>query len=647
MRTRCIVLGFALFLSYNVFGQTSVEGRWRVDGTGFPLPWDVALRADGAGAIFGAVSSCLSGRRPAEITAAAAAGNVIHFQCTSGDGNRTVFFDGKLAGDDLTFTWRKEVKGDNPFPADKMFGSSAPPLFTAKRISEPNDALTEFLKRVRRYPAVTFDRILHNEREPANWLTYSGELTGRRYSLLNQITPTNVKNLELAWLWQFHPKLNGRNEATPIVADGVLYTIEPPNAVVAIDAATGRLLWTFAYSPPAKAVASGGGGRPNRGLAMLGDKLFLGTLDAHLLAINANDGKLIWNTTVANAADPACAGSMCYVITHAPLVVKDKIVVGVAGSEGPIRGFIAAFDPTTGREVWRFHTVPGEGEPGVQTWAGESWRTGGAGVWNTGAYDGDLNLTFWGTGNPYPVANGDLRSGDNLYSDSVIALDADTGKLKWFYQFTPHDTNDWDAAQVPVLADLQWHGVPRKVMLWANRNGIAYVLDRATGEFLFAKPFVDVNWMDGFDAKGRPISTPHKHGIAVRPAIGGTNWYPPSFSPVTGLFYIPALEESKSYGAIRALDPIAGKISWEFKQNSAIFTSGVLSTASGLVLSGVSDRRGSRGRFYALDALTGQLLWQMGLPGNVLSGPMTYAVEGKQYVALVAGDTLFAFALRD
>jgi alcohol dehydrogenase (cytochrome c) len=646
MKPDLFVLGLALFLSPVVSGQGVPTGRWRVDGTGVPLPWDIVLRTDNSGAIFGAVSSCLSARRPAEITEAAIAENAIRFKCTSGDGNRTIMFEGKVHGDEFTISWRKDVKGDNPFPADKMFGSSAPRVFTAKRIPEPADALSEFVKSVRRYPAVTFDRILHADREPANWLTYSGDLSGRRHTLLKQIAPQNVTKLQLAWLWQFHPKLRGRNEATPIVADGVLYTIEPPNDVVAIEAATGRVLWTFSYSPSTKAVAGGGGGRPNRGLAILGDKVFLGTLDAHLLAINAYTGKLVWNTTVADAEDPTCAGGMCYVITHAPLVVKDKIVVGVAGSEGPVRGFIGAFDASTGKEVWRFNTVPSEREPGTETWSGSTWKTGGAGVWNTGAYDADLNLTYWGTGNPYPVADGEARAGDNLYSDCVVALDADSGKLKWFYQFTPHDTKDWDAAQVPVLVDLEWHGAPRKLMLWANRNGLIYALDRSTGEFLFGKPFVEVNWMDGFDAKGRPIRTSSNDGIHVRPDIGGTNWYPPSFSPSNGLFYIPAAEESQAYGAIRALDPLTGKITWEFKRNQASFTSGVLSTASGLIFTGVSGGRATGGYFYALDARTGHLLWQIGLPSNILSGPMSYSVEGTQYVAVVAGDTLFTFALR-
>src|SRR5262249_25058535 len=238
-----------------------------------------------------------------------------------------------------------------------------------------------------------------------------------------------------------------------------------------------------------------------RGLAILGDTLFLATLDAHLVAIDAKNGRPLWNTTVARARSG-------YALTHAPLVVKDKVIVGTAGGEWGIRGFLAAYDACTGKEVWRLYTIPGPGEPGHETWGGDSWRTGGAPIWMTGSYDPDLNVTYWGTGNPSPDWNGDLRPGDNLYSDSVVALDPDTGKLKWHFQFTPHDEFDFDAVQVPVLADLEWQRKPRKVMLWANRNGFFYVLDRTTGQFLLGKPFVKVTWAGGLDEKGRPLLVP-------------------------------------------------------------------------------------------------------------------------------------------
>src|SRR5579863_7493838 len=328
---------------------------------------------------------------------------------------------------------------------------------------------------------VTFDRLLHADREPQNWLTYSGTVNGQRYSALNQITPANVKNLELQWVWQ--AKSVEKFETTALVVDGVLYTIEAPNNVYALDAVTGRIFWTLTYTPAPEARPCCG--RVNRGLAILGDTLYMGTLDSHVIAIDAKTGKIIWNTTVGVAAQRGG-----YPITHAPLIVKDKVIVGLAGGDGPIRAYIAAFDAKTGKEVWRFYTIPGEGEPGHETWSGDSWKTGGAAIWNTGAYDPDTNLTFWGTGNPAPDTNGDVRLGDNLYSDCVLALDADTGKLKWYYQFTPHDTMDYDSTQVPVLADFEFKGKPRKAMLWANRNGVFYVLDRTTGEFLLGKPFI-------------------------------------------------------------------------------------------------------------------------------------------------------------
>ena len=291
---------------------------------------------------------------------------------------------------------------------------------------------------------ITFERIQNSNREPQNWLTYSGNNMGQRYSLLTQITPQNAKDLEMAWLWQ--ARSVEKFEATSIVVDGILYTVQAPNDVVALDAKTGRPIWTYQYRnlPEARNCC----GQVNRGLAILGETLFMGTLDAHIIALDAKSGDLLWKTKVADAKDR-------YAITHAPLVVKDKVIVGTAGGDGGAPGIIAAFDAKTGSEVWRFNTIPKPGEPGNETWSGDSWKRGGAAVWNTGAYDPESNLTYWGTGNPAPDWDGRQRLGDNLYSDCVVALDADTGKLKWFYQFTPHDEMDYDATQVPVLADLQ------------------------------------------------------------------------------------------------------------------------------------------------------------------------------------------------
>jgi alcohol dehydrogenase (cytochrome c) len=521
---------------------------------------------------------------------------------------------------------------------------------------------------------VTFDRLLHTDREPQNWLTYSGNVLGQRFSPLTQITTGNVKNLELQWVWQ--AKSLEKFETTALVLDGVLYTIQAPNntnntdgytQIIALDAATGRQFWTFRYDIPSSARACCG--RVNRGLAILGDTLYMATLNSHLIAVNAKNGTLVWDTTVTTTAG--------YPMTHAPLVVKDKIIVGTAGGDGPIRAFLAAFDAKTGKEVWRFYPIPGPGERGNETWSGESWKTGGAAIWNTGAYDAETNLTFWGTGNPAPDTNGSVRLGDNLYSDCVIALDADTGKLKWYYQFTPHDQMDYDSTQVPVLADIEYKGKMRKAMLWANRNGVMYVLDRVTGEFLQGKPFVKVNWMDGFDKDGRPQRVPGKlpgaqgDGTPIMPTVlGGTNWYPPSYSPKTGLFYVSAWENSHSggppgqrgagnttpmadtalapnvkteeegYGVVRAFDPKTLDQKWEFRMND-ITWAGVLSTASELVFSG-----GREGYFFALDGRNGSLLWKVPLGGQVNSGPMSYAVNGKQYIAVAAGTSLFSFALR-
>jgi alcohol dehydrogenase (cytochrome c) len=447
-----------------------------------------------------------------------------------------------------------------------------------------------------------------------------------------------------------------------------------------MDAATGRLFWTYSYAPAPEARPCCG--RINRGLAILGDTLFMGTIDAHLVAIDAKNGKPLWNTTVAKAESG-------YALTHAPLVLKDKVIVGTAGGEYGIRGFIAAYDVRTGKERWRFNTIPGPGEPGHETWGGDSWKTGGGSVWVTGSYDPELNLTYWGIGNPGPDWSGDTRPGDNLYSDCVVALDADTGKLKWYYQFSPHDEFDYDAVQIPVLADMAWPDktgkkTPRKLMLWANRNGFFYAIDRTDGQFLMAKPFVEVNWANGFDEKGRPMRVPGKlpttEGTLIFPGNqGGTNWYSPSYSPRTGLFYIPTWanysstyvkapeeyvegrrygagfprsaipfrrntlnfrKEEEGYGAIRAIDPNTGERKWEFKMGD-VTEAGILSTASDLLFSGGRD-----GYFFGLDARNGALLWKVNVGGEVHSGPMTYAVDGRQYVSVAAGNSLYSFALR-
>jgi alcohol dehydrogenase (cytochrome c) len=528
---------------------------------------------------------------------------------------------------------------------------------------------------------VTSDRLLRAGEEPHNWLTYSGTYRSERHSRLTQITPANVGRLELQWIFQ--SESTEKFEATPLVVDGVMYTVSPPNHLIALDAATGRVFWAYHHRPSAQRNCCGNN---NRGLAILGNTLFMGTVDAYLVAVNATTGEEQWKVPVGRA-------DVGYSIMHAPLVVKDKVIVGVGGGEYGIRGFIAAFDPKTGREAWRFNTIPGPGEPGHETWKGnpDAWTHGGGPIWVTGSYDPDLNLTYWGVGNPGPDWNGDGRAGDNLYTDSVVALNADTGALQWHYQFTPHDELDYDAVQVPVLADLPWPEPDgrkplRKVMMWANRNGFFYVLDRVDGTLLLAKPFVKMNWANGIDSDGRPIrvagSAPTKEGTTIFPGVqGGTNWYSPSYSPRSGLFYVscwddystvfvkeraeyregkafpggdalpagPGLwtpraenhfREENGYGAVRAIDPLTGARKWEFKMPT-VTESGILTTATDVLFSG-----GREGYFFALDARTGTVLWRATLGGVVISGPMSYAVGGRQYVAVAAGHALFSFALR-
>src|SRR3984957_11489492 len=445
---------------------------------------------------------------------------------------------------------------------------------------------------------VPFERILRANQEPQNWLTYSGNLNSQRHSALTQISPANARDLTLKWVYQ--SRSLDKHEVTPLVVDGVMYTIQSPNDVIALDAVTGKMIWQYSHKP-AEGTRNPCCGNLTRGLAILGDKLFLAALDAKMIALDAKTGKELWNTQIADYKQQ-------YAMTVAPIVVKDKVIAGVAGGEHGVRGFLAAYDVNTGKEVWRFNTVPGPGEAGYETWLGkdgkpnDSYLHGGAPLWMTGSYDPDSNLTMWGTGNAGPDYNGDDRVGDNLYSSSVIALDADTGKLKWYYQFSPHDQFDWDATQVPVLGDIDFQGRPRKVMMWANRNGVFYVLDRTTGQFLLGKPFVKANWLTGFDEKGRPMRVPGQQASAVpvlvqRNGLGGTNWYPPSFSPHTGLFYIPGWEnsgtmvaknngfgrstgdtpmaqpnlipnrktEEEGFGIVRAFDPKTGEKKWEYK----------------------------------------------------------------------------------
>jgi alcohol dehydrogenase (cytochrome c) len=526
---------------------------------------------------------------------------------------------------------------------------------------------------------VTPDRLLRAASEPQNWLTYNGGYSSHRHSLLRQIAPANVKNLEQKWVLQ--NQVYGAWQSSPIVVDGIMYVTQRPNDILALDAKTGRVFWLYRYTN--SGIQQVCCGANNRGVAMLGDTLFMGTLDAHLVAVDARNGKPLWNVEVGD-------DELAYSITLAPLVVKDKVIVGVGGAEYGIRGFVAAYHAQTGKELWRFYTIPGPGEPGSNTWSGDAWSHGGGSIWVTGSYDPSTNLTYWGVGNPGPDWNPAQRPGDNLYTDSVVALDADTGALKWHYQFTPNDGYDYDSVQVPVLVDMNWRGTPAKVMLWANRNGFFYVLDRVTGRFLSGTPFVKVNWASGFDEGGRPIQTPQPAGMPTWPGNqGGTNWYSPSYSPRTGLFYVSAWENYASFfrreevtyepgrrfmgganitvtptpdapgigigrrgpinnwtdavgnGAVLAIDPQTGQQKWKFVQYD-VSDSGILTTASDLLFTG-----GREGYFYALDARTGGSLWKASLGGQIVNGPISYEVDGKQYVSVISGNSLVTFALRE
>ena len=510
---------------------------------------------------------------------------------------------------------------------------------------------------------VTWERLLNAADEPENWLMYSGTLDAQRYSRLDQVHNRNVGELELKWAYQI-PQLD-RAETVPLVVDGVMFITEAPSNVVAVDAATGRQYWRYDHTLPDDLRICCG--RNNRGVAILGETLYMSTLDAHLVAIDARSGNLVWDTETADHR----AG---YSKTAAPLVVKDQVVTGVAGGEYGIRGFIDSYDAAAGEQVWRAWTIPGPDHPDNQSWAGDSWRTGGSSSWITGAYDPELDIVYWGTGNPGPDWNGDVRLGDNLYSDSAMAINGTSGQLEWYFQFTPHDVHDWDAIQVPILADLTMDGEERKVMMWANRNAFFYTIDRVTGEFLIGKPYARQTWAEGLDSNGRPIrvpdTSPTPEGTLVSPPVGGgTNWFSPAYSPRTQLFYVQAydgedifykrdeeyvegdqftggggqrpLPADHYHSAIRAIDPRTGDIRWEYAIQPRS-TAGIMTTAGDLVFSGSVD-----GYFYALDAVSGDQLWYMNVGQRVHSAPITYAVDGQQYVTIAAGNVVFTFGLRN
>jgi alcohol dehydrogenase (cytochrome c) len=501
---------------------------------------------------------------------------------------------------------------------------------------------------------------------PKEWLTYSGSYDSQRHSRLNQINRHNVPELRVEWERQLATSVE-KVETTPIVRGTTMFVTEPPNRVLALNAVTGRVLWEYSHELPARLPLCCG--PVNRGVALLGNRVFVGTLDAHLVALDATTGSVLWEIEVADAAKG-------FSITGAPLVVGDMVLTGVGGGEFGIRGFVDAYDVASGQRRWRFYTIPELGQPGIDTWKGDSFRRGGAPTWLTGSYDPDLRLLYWTVGNASPNFDGDARSGDNLYSDSIVALDVDSGKLRWYFQFSPHDTHDWDSNQIPVLADGVVAGMKRKTLLLANRNAFYYELDRATGEFLLGGPYVKQTWADGLDAKGRPRvrpgSAPSREGSVVYPSLmGATNWWSPSYDSELGLLYVPTVtqggifylspdkastEEGFILGgsdtkianedlvvAVKAIEATTGRVRWEYsrppRKTNGDMLGGLLSTSGGLVFGGDMDD------FFALDASTGIELWRFPTGGQISGAPMSYEVNGREYVAIAAGRAILSFAL--
>ena len=519
---------------------------------------------------------------------------------------------------------------------------------------------------------VSSEQIKKAEENPGEWLSYSGSLSGWRYSSLSEITPANVSQLHVRWVHQSSSS-ERKFELTPLVVGDTIFVTEPPATVLALDAKTGKVIWE--YQRPI--AVAGSNDRPNvglpvccgvqnRGLAILDNSLFFASLDGYLIAINANTGNVNWQTRVASPSDG-------FSLSAAPLIVNHSVVVGVAGGEYGIRGFLAAYDVTTGQQKWKFDTIPGPGEAGHETWQSEAWKTGGGSTWVTGSYDPSLDLLYWGVGNPAPPFDGDVRPGDNLFTDSVVALHASSGKLAWYFQFTPHDEHDWDSTQTPILADLLIDGLERKVICWPNRNGFYYVLDRVTGQFLTGTPFVEINWAHGLTSLGRPIPAAANtvRGEITKPGYrGATIWQPAAFNPKLGLIFIDAMEGASIFTktapdhipprgphgyfvgsggspvgpvttVVRALDAATGAKRWEYstQPTEEPYFGGMLATAGGLVFGA------SGGSLFALDAVTGKELWSVSLGGMTVAPPISFTLEGQQVIAVFAGRAMFLFGL--
>jgi PQQ-dependent dehydrogenase (methanol/ethanol family) len=511
---------------------------------------------------------------------------------------------------------------------------------------------------------LSFARLTHAEREPQNWLTYWGSYRAEHFSELEQIDRRNVATLQARWAAPMPG--NSPLETTPLVVDGVMYASGPPGDVYALDARSGLQIWKFHREQ--ERVNPFQINPYNRGVAVLGKRVFVATLDDNLIALDARSGRVLWEQRIADTMEG-------YTMTGAPLALDDKVIVGISGGEMGVRGFIAAYDAKDGHVLWRFDTIPGPGQPGHETWAGDSWKTGSGATWLTGSYDAELRLLYWAVGNPGPDFDPEKRKGDNLYSCSVLALDPDTGRLVWHYQFSPHDTHDWDSTEDLILADLPLDGRIRKVLLHADRNGFFYTLDRATGRFLSAVPFVRQSWNTGFEPDGRPSVDPAsvatREGHPIAPGVGGTNFQPPSYDPVRRVLFLSFIdaEGSASYqpaqyqrgqlftgahfGArqpsshepqhgVMALDVQSGRKLWTFPVSRGSLQAGVLATRGDVVFAATAE-----GNLIALDARNGKSLWHFQTGGPIMAAPMSYAVDGTQFIAIAAGNTLYSFALPD